>query len=49
MHTIVDIMLFVAGFAASWFCKDHILRAVAGADALIKVIEDRLAALRSKV
>jgi hypothetical protein len=49
MDTIVDIIFFTAGFAGCWFCKDRVLRAVTGTDSLIKALEARLAALRSKV
>lgn len=48
MWTILDIILFAVGFAACWLCKDPILRLVAGTDALIKLLEVKLAALRAK-
>lgn len=48
MWTILDTMLFAAGFAACWFCKDTVLRLVTGTDALIKSLEARLAVLREK-
>ncbi|WP_265440893.1 hypothetical protein [Bradyrhizobium sp. SEMIA] len=48
MWTILDIILFAAGFAACWFCKDPVLRFVTGTDALIKSLEVKLAALRAK-
>jgi hypothetical protein len=48
MQTILDITLFAAGFASCWFCKDPVLRFVAGTDSLIKSLEARLAVLRAK-
>lgn len=48
MWTILDIILFAAGFVACWFCKDPVLRLVTGADAVIKSLEVKLAALRAK-
>lgn len=48
MRTMLDIILFAAGFTTSWFCKDRILRLVTGTDALIKSLEARLATLRGK-
>jgi len=48
MGTALDIMLFAAGFATSWFCKDPVLRLVTGTDALIKSLEARLATLRGQ-
>ncbi|MBR0780468.1 hypothetical protein [Bradyrhizobium iriomotense] len=49
MWTIFDIILFAAGFAMCWFCKDTILRSVTGTDTLIKSLELKLAALRTKL
>lgn len=49
MQTILDIILFAAGFAICWFCKDPVLRIVTGTDALIKSLEARLAILRAKL
>lgn len=48
MWTVFDIILFAAGFAACWFCKDPVLRLIAGTDAVIKSLEVKLAALRAK-
>ncbi|EJN13414.1 hypothetical protein PMI42_03270 [Bradyrhizobium sp. YR681] len=48
MQTILDVILFTAGFAACWFCKDPVLRFVTGTEALIKSLEARLAVLRAK-
>jgi len=48
MWTVLDIMLFAAGFATSWVCKDPVVRLVTGTDALIKSLEARLATLRGK-
>ncbi|WP_439369538.1 hypothetical protein [Bradyrhizobium sp. DASA03120] len=48
MRTLLDITLFAAGFATSWFCKDPILRLQTGTDTLIKSLEARLATPRSK-
>ena len=48
MRTILDILLFSAGFGICWFCKDPVLHFVTGTDALIKSLEARLAALRGK-
>ena len=46
MRTVLDIMLFAAGFATSWLCRDPVVRLVTGTDALIKSLEARLATLR---
>ncbi|QQO17036.1 hypothetical protein JJB99_13290 [Bradyrhizobium diazoefficiens] len=48
MWTIFDIILFAAGFAGCWFCKDPVIRFVTGTEALIKSLEVKLAALRAK-
>ncbi|MHC2537818.1 hypothetical protein [Bradyrhizobium diazoefficiens] len=48
MRTMLDIIIFAAGFASCWLCKDPVLRIVTGADALIKSLEARLAVLRTK-
>ena len=48
MRAILDVILFAAGFAACWFCKDPVLRLVTGTDALVKSLEAKLAALRAK-
>jgi hypothetical protein len=48
MRTIPDILLFAAGFAACWFCKDPVLRLVTGTETLIKSLEAKLAVLRGK-
>lgn len=48
MRTVFDIVLFAAGFAACWFCKDPVLGLVSGTDALIKSLEVKLAELRTK-
>ncbi|WP_441237473.1 hypothetical protein [Bradyrhizobium sp. 930_D9_N1_4] len=48
MQTILDIIIFVAGFATCWFCRDPVVRLVTGTDALIKSLEARLAILRAK-
>lgn len=48
MRTILDILLFAAGFGTCWFCKDPVLRFVTGTDTLMKSLEARLAALRGK-
>lgn len=48
MWTVLDIILFAAGFAASWFGKDPVLQLVTGTDALIESLEVKLAALRAK-
>lgn len=48
MRTILDILLFAAGFAACWFCRDPLLGLVSGTEVLIKSLAVRLAALRAK-
>jgi hypothetical protein len=48
MRTMLDIILFAAGFGACWFCKDPVLRFVTGTDTLIRSLEARLAVLRAK-
>jgi hypothetical protein len=48
MTTTLDIILFAAGFGACWFCKDPLLRLVAGTDTLIQTLEAKLAILRGR-
>ncbi|QPF93791.1 hypothetical protein [Bradyrhizobium commune] len=48
MWTVFDVIVFAAGFGASWLCKDALLRFVTGTDALIKSLEAKLAMLRAK-
>ena len=48
MRTILDIFVFAAGFAACWFCRNPLLGLVSGANALIRSLQARLAALRGK-
>jgi hypothetical protein len=48
MRTMLDIILFVAGFAACWLSKEPVLRFVTGTDALINSLAARLAVLRGK-
>ncbi|WP_339034895.1 hypothetical protein WHZ78_24065 [Bradyrhizobium symbiodeficiens] len=48
MRTMLDIILFAAGFGVSWYCKDPVLRLATGIDALIKSLEARLAVLRGR-
>jgi hypothetical protein len=48
MRTILDILLFAAGFGACWFCKDPVLQFVTGTDTLITSLEARLSTLRDK-
>lgn len=48
MRMILDILFFAAGVAACWYCKDLVLRLVAGSDTLIRSLEARLAVLRAK-
>ena len=45
MQTIFGVIVFAAGFGACWLCKDTLLR---GTDALIKLLEAKLAVLRAK-
>jgi len=47
MHTIFDVVVFVAGFVACWFCKDALLRFVTGAEVQVKSLETKLAVLRA--
>ncbi|MFK4534094.1 hypothetical protein [Bradyrhizobium ottawaense] len=49
MRTMLDIILFSAGFGVCWYCKDPVLRLVTGIDTLIKSLEARLAVLRGKL
>ena len=48
MRTVLDVVIFAAGFGACWLCKDALLRLVTGTDALIKSLEAKLAVLRGK-
>lgn len=47
MQTIFDVVVFAAGFGASWLCKDALLRFVTGTEAQVKSLETKLAVLRA--
>jgi hypothetical protein len=47
MWTIFDVLVFAAGFAASWFSKDRITQLVTGTDAFVKSLEAKAAALKA--
>jgi hypothetical protein len=49
MWTIFDVVVFAAGFGASWFCKDALLRFAIGTKAQVKSLEAKLAVLRAKL
>lgn len=48
MRTILDVILFTAGFGACWFCKDPVLRLVNASHALIKRLGTKLTVLRGR-
>jgi hypothetical protein len=47
MWTIVDVLVFIVGFAACWFSKDKITQLVTGTDAFAKSLEAKVAALKA--
>ena len=47
MWTLLDLVMFAAGFAACWFSKDRIAQAITGAEAYAKALETKAAALRA--
>jgi hypothetical protein len=47
MWTLVDLVMFAAGFAACWLSKDKIAQTVSGAEAYAKTLESKAAALRA--
>jgi hypothetical protein len=47
MPIFLNTLVFVAGFAACWYTKDAITKAVTGTEAFIKVLETKAAALRA--
>lgn len=47
MWIILDLAIFAAGFAASWYSKDRIIRLVMGTDALIRHLEAKAILLRA--
>jgi hypothetical protein len=47
MWTLVDVTVFVGGFALCWFSKDQITRFVTGTDVFIKALEAKAAALKA--
>lgn len=47
MWTFFDLVMFAAGFAACWFCKDRIAQAITGTEAYAKALESKAAALRA--
>ena len=49
MWNLFDVIVFIAGFAASWFGKDPITKAVVGTENFAKALETRAAAVRAVV
>jgi hypothetical protein len=47
MLTLLNIIVFIAGFAACWFTKDAVTKAVTGTEAFIKMLEAKTAALKA--
>ena len=47
MQIIFDVIVFAAGFAACWLCKDALLRLATGTEAQVKSLETKLALLRA--
>ena len=47
MSIVLNIMLFVAGFAACWCTKDAITKAVTGTEAFIRMLDAKAAALKA--
>lgn len=47
MQTILDAILFAAGFCTGWLCKDTLLRFLTGTEVQVRSLEAKLAALRA--
>ena len=47
MWTLLDLVMFAAGFAACWFSKDRVAQAVSGTEAYAKALESKAAAVRA--
>lgn len=46
---VIDVFVFIAGFAAAWYGKDAILKWWKGADAFAKSLEAKATAIKSAV
>ena len=49
MWNLFDIIVFIAGFAACWFGKDPITKAVVGTENFAKALETKAAAAKAAV
>jgi hypothetical protein len=47
MSIFIAVIMFAGGFAACWFTKDAIVKAVTGTEAFINALEARAAALKA--
>lgn len=47
MTTFLNIIVFIAGFAACWCTKDVVTKAVTGTEAFIKMLESKAATLKA--
>lgn len=47
MSILIAITVFAGGFAACWFAKDAIIKAVTGTKAFVNALETKAAALRA--
>jgi hypothetical protein len=47
MSSLLDLLVFAAGFATCWFARDKIIEIVTGTEALIKTLEAKTAALKA--
>lgn len=47
MWTILDLAIFAAGFTASWYSKDRIIRLVMGTEVFIKHLEAKAILLKA--
>ena len=46
MPAFLNFIVFVAGFAACWYTKDAVTKAVTGTEAFINMLEAKAAALK---
>jgi hypothetical protein len=49
MWNLFDVIVFAAGFAACWFGKDPITKAIVGAENFAKALEAKAAAVKAAV
>ena len=49
MWNLFDVIVFAAGFAACWFGKDPITKAIVGTENFAKALETKAAAVKAAV